>query len=181
MDGYDLGIEVADMLHRYERDNPDLSTAARIKAAWSKAVSVDMAKHVTGVFVVPESDGGEVIVYADTSMHAADFNMQAEFLRLKLNLELAESGRCEPEQVRKLRFTVSKKRYTARKNTPSDDDIAATDAAQRDFEVVALDAAEESALETAASVISDERLREAALAAARASIEVKKGRDAAAS
>lgn len=158
-----------------QRDNPDLACTARIKGAWSRIVDEQLARHVVAIFVVPETQGGEVIAYVDTPIAAADLNMQVNSLKLKLNIELASSDASvgqDLEPIRKLKFVVSKEKYVKRargQEGPIDD-------LQEDpIERVPLSEQEISELADSVVGISDERLRDTIFSAAKANLEWQKG------
>ena len=79
-----------------------------------------IAKHVTGVFVVPDTAASEVVVYVDSSIMATELSMQSELLRLNLNIELNKDEtptrgmERKAEQVEKRTFRVSRDSYVAR-------------------------------------------------------------------
>lgn len=187
MDGVNVGREMRDVVGALERGNPDLSAAARVRAAWARVASPAAREHVTGVFVVPGTGASELVVYTDTALWATELGMQAELVRLKLNAELARvegaapgAGGEVPERVRKLRFTVSKRKYLARdRRQGTYEQLREEDEALARVEPVPLTAAEDAELRAAAAGVSDERLRAAAYGAAKASLEWRRGLDAA--
>lgn len=184
MTGYDVGAEIRGVISSLQRDNPDLSATARVKRAWNLSVDTRIADHVTAVFVVPNTAASEVIVYVDSSIWAAELNMQTELLRLKLNIELNKDGQSDPnvmrraEQVEKLTFKVSRDKYVARERKLSTLQlIEEQDEEYRKAQPVALDEEELSGLEDALSQIENEQLRASAYAAAKANLEWQKGID----
>lgn len=181
MDGVNLGREAMGFVGALERKNPDLSAAARVRAAWRNVSSARVREHVTGVFVVPNTGASEAIVYTDTPMWAGELNMQVELMRLKLNMELARmNGDGGAEQVRKLKFEASRQKYLAKdRRETTYEQLEEEDAELKRVEPVPIPAGEDAALRAAASGISDERLREAAYGAAKASLEWHRGLESA--
>lgn len=185
MDGLNIGDAVRKLVGQMERDNPDLSESARVKAAWNRVAGADVSCHVTAVFVVPDTQASEVIVYVDSPIWAADLNMSSELYRMKLNIALgtvrdAPARAHDPEQVRKLKFVASKEKYLKRSqrvDLPSD--LDAEQRALKQVEPLALSDEENAALERAAAAVEDTQLRSALLDAARANLEWQKGLDAA--
>ena len=182
MGGVNLRDEIGGLVSKWEHSNPDLTRSARVKAAWMQVVDPQTAQHVTAVYVVPNSDAGKVVVYVDSPIWTADLNMQAEMLRLKLNVELNRrygeklraAGNAEP--VKSLRFVTSKERYVGKaQRLDTADELSAQEEELAQVEPVALSADELAQIEGAAEKVEDSRLRDAALAAAKASLEWQKG------
>ena len=55
MDDFDLGSEIHKLVSKLQGGDPAHLATARVKTAWNRAVPASIAKHVTGVFVVPET------------------------------------------------------------------------------------------------------------------------------
>lgn len=185
MGGFNVGNEVRNLVNQMERDNPDISMSAHVKSAWNRAATPDVAQHVTAVFVVPHTQGQEVIIYVDSPIRAADLNMQSEILRMKLNIELGNSApdakrhMC-PEQVKRLKFVASKEKYIKRaRRMTTLEAFEEQEREEKGIEPVPL--ADDELADLAASVasIEDERLRVAAYGAAKANLEWQKGQQAA--
>lgn len=175
MSATDMSRAVAELVSSLERDNPEVGIAARVRSAWEKIADAGMDAHVVSVYVVPHTAGGEVVVYVDSALHVADLAMQADMLRLKLNIEL--DGEV---QVEKLTFRLSRDSY--RKQGPREaagDDVKAMRRAELAIETIPLTDEEEAELAEAAGGITDERLARAALEAARANLEWQRGLEAA--
>lgn len=179
MGGTDMAAAAQGLVAGLERDHPEVVLSSRIKAAWDRIADDMAAAHVVSVYVVEHTGGGEVVAYVDTALAAADLSMQAEMLRLKLNMELARGGTSGPIQVDKLTFRLSGEEYRPRAKMPPADDVGALAAADQAVQPVALDAGEEAELRAATSQIDDERLARAAYGAAKASLEWRRGLDAA--
>lgn len=181
MAGVNLGAEIQGMVSSLQRENPNLSMAARIKRAWNESVDNNIAEHVTAVFVVPNTDDSEVIVYIDNSHVATNLTMQSDLLRLNLNIRLNEdegipSVHRKAEQVEKLTFRVSKERYIPRERRMTTlQRLEEEEKRYRKATPIALDADERAYLEEAISQIDDDVLRESAYAAAVANLEWQKG------
>lgn len=185
MTGMSLGGGAREIVGALERGNPDLAAAARVRAAWNRIAGSRVRPHVTGVFVVPHTGAGELVVYTDTPIWASELGMQTELMRLKLNMELARmdggvraGGDGGSEQVRKLRFVASKEKYLSKERAESThEQLSEEEDALAEVEPVPLSAEEDSALRSAAGKVGDARLRDAAYNAARASLEWQRGLD----
>ena len=189
MDDFDLGSEIHKLVSKLQGGDPAHLATARVKTAWNRAVPASIAKHVTGVFVVPETQAQEVIVYVDSQLVATDLTMQADPLRMALNVEVNKmrgaayeqalargATLSEVEQVKCLRFRVTRDRYLSKNRRETTFD--ALEAEQAKFaavEPVALGEEELNDLREAVSHIEDDRLREAAYNAAVANLEWQKG------
>ncbi|MGI6032854.1 MAG: hypothetical protein ACOX69_05505 [Coriobacteriales bacterium] len=145
---------------------------------------------MTGVFVVPDTDAHEVIVYVDNTLWTTELNMQAELYRAKLNIEIVrrkgqapyaddEVSLDEIEQVHKLKFATSKERYISKRARQTTyEQLKEEEDEYKSIEPVALTPAEQEQIDEAVAGISDERLQRAAYRAAKASIEFQKGVEA---
>lgn len=177
----DVSSEVKSFVGDMERGNPEFSLSARVKAAWDRVVDDDTASHVVSVFVVPHTEGREVVVYVDSSLHAADLAMQTEMLRLKVNLELAKSRSIPSEegevlQVERLKFCVSKEGYGTRKGRKTiSDDLSKTRERELSVEPVELDEEEFAPVMETISHVEDEKLRDVIYSASKANLEWQKG------
>ena len=184
-----IGDELRQLAGAMERKNPDLAASARVQIAWRKAVDARVAQHTNAVFVVPHTDGGEVVVYMDSPLWAADMNMQAERFRMHLNIALGELYEDEGEglgdgalfdiasrveRVKKLKFAASKDAYAGRAACAGGiDDFGADEQPfQVDLEPLSADA--DAELQASAGKLDDDELRAAALAAARANLGRRK-------
>ena len=170
MDGHNLATEIKGIVEDLERSNPDLSATARVKKAWNVAVDERANEHVNAVFVVPNTNASEVIVYVDTAIWAAELSMQEELLKLKINMEL------QAEQVESLKFLVSKGQYAgAAKKTNTFDQLDEEEKRLKSVQPVELNQDELAPIQEAAAHIEDDRVRNAVYAAAKASLEWQKG------
>ena len=178
MTGYNVGDEIRGVVNSLQRDNPDLSATARVKRAWNTSVDKGIAKHVTGVFVVPDMAASEVVVYVDSSIMATELSMQSELLRLNLNIELNKDEtptrgmERKAEQVEKLTFRVSRDSYVARERKLTTMQLLEEEEENyRKAQPMALDDDEISGLEEALSHVENDQLRDIAYAAAKANLE----------
>lgn len=184
MADYNVASEIRELVDSLQRNNPDLSEGARIKRAWNASVDERISRHVTAVFVVPNTAASEVIVYVDTPAWAADLSMQSELLRLKLNMALVTDESLpahverKAEQVEKLSFKVSKEKYVSReRRLTTSQMLREEDERYQSAQPVSLTEDELSGLQQAASLIENDNLRDIAYAAAKASMEWQKGVD----
>lgn len=182
-----IGDEVQQLARAMEKNDPDIAASARVQLAWQRAADEKTLQHTVAVFSVPGSNAGEVLVYVDSSIRAADMNMQSERFRMHLNIALAELREQEGEDflasedalftmrknvevVKKIKFIVSKKAYVPPERRQSTAELlAAEDEAARPKRVEVPDATRE-ALARAAESIDDERLRRAVLEAAQSNL-----------
>ena len=182
-----IGDEVQQLARAMEKNDPDIAASARVQLAWQRAVDKKTLQHTVAVFSVPGSGAGEVLVYVDSSIRAADMNMQSERFRMHLNIALAElreqegedflagedalfSMRENVEVVKKIKFIVSKKAYAPPERRQSTAELlAAEDEATRPKRVEVSDATREE-LARAAESINDERLRRVVLEAAQSNL-----------
>ena len=182
-----VGTAIGEMMVDIQASNPDISMSSTIKRAWNSCVDESVKPHVTAVFVVPESDCTEVIVYVDTSIWATELNMQSELLRFKLNAELerllsawgtrrAGDEEYTHEQVKKLRFVVSKEKYVrASQNRTSFSQLEQTESYYDAIKPIELTQDEVDEIQEVVSCIDDDKLREAILGAAKANLAWQKG------
>lgn len=182
-----IGDEVQQLARAMEKNDPDIAASARVQLAWQRAVDKKTLQHTVAVFSVPGSGAGEVLIYVDSSIRAADMNMQSERFRMHLNIALAElreqegedflagedalfSMRENVEVVKKIKFIVSKKAYVPPERRQSTAELlAAEDEASRPKRVEVPDATREE-LARAAESINDERLRRVVLEAAQSNL-----------
>lgn len=185
MDGIDLGAEVRRIVSKMTTINPDLATTARYQQIWREVADPSAVSHTDAIFVVPNTDGRDVIVYVDSQLWATELGLQAELLRLRMNLRMNElygtrgagdEGLFDYEQteyIRRLQFMPSKEKY-AHNRAQGGDTSFLTDGT-RDVEPAALDAEEMAELQRQVEGISNPELRAAAFEAARANLELLKG------
>lgn len=182
MTSFDFGSQAQQIVNSYRRDNPELSASARVKRAWNASADPRVAEHVTAVFIVPNTNASEVIIYVDDAIWASEFNLQSEVLRLKLNMQInsdhaAQQG--EPriaEQVEKLAFKVSKDKYIAKERKITTRQVLdEEEAPYKNAAPIELSDDEQSQLFIALEGIENDALRDIAYAAAKANLEWQKG------
>ncbi len=187
----DLNEQIQRIVSVVTNQDPELLPKMEVRRAWDAVADDQMKAHVDGLFIKPNSEVGELIVYTDDAIHAADFNMQSELLRLRLNVALAgsetdasaagsEEGLFEvppetSERIKKLTFYPSKEGYQQNREVAPTLEDAAASYATGTAEPAALDEETEERLRQAAAEIEDETMREAALEAARSSLMLEKG------
>jgi hypothetical protein len=182
MEGRSVGSEIKNLVDDLERANPDLSATARVKKAWNTTVDSSIREHVTAVFVVPNTEASEVIIYIDSSIWATELTMQSELLRLQLNIELTHTAEDvtyqnrKAEQVEKLTFKVSKEQYTSKEKRLTTFELLEREEEKiKRVKPIELDEEELQSIQEAAAHIENDTLREAAYSAAKKSLEWKKG------
>ena len=180
MGGVDISQETQRIVATLKRDNPELSLSSYVKAAWEEVLG-DASGHVVSVFVVPHTQAREVVVYVDSAIYAAEFTMQSELLRMKLNVKLAsmvgaKTAGGEPMEIEDLKFVVSSERYSSRHNEETyGDDVIELREYEMSIQPQELDDGELDDIMQALSGIEDDQLREAAYDAAKANLEWQKG------
>lgn len=137
---------------------------ARAVAAWRGAVGEDIARHTQGIAM----RDGELSVAVDSPVWANELTGLAEGLREKVNAELGQ------ELVRSLRFSVSRRVLEQQRAQEEESDL------DRAYEPDTtprkpLSEPERMQVEYAARAIEDPGLREAAIRAMTADLELKKG------
>lgn len=192
MDGMDLGAEIQRMMRKLEYANPELSDTARIQKAWSVSMDSTVLSHTDAVFVVPDSNGEDVIIYVDTPIWATELNMQVELMRLKLNITLNKMLEAEGklpeqhdenalfdmqtrEQVKRLRFVTSKQSYRPRRSQQTAAEQMEESDELAGVEPVPLTEQEIQQLQEIVAAIENPELRKAAFEAAKANMELQKG------
>ena len=187
----DFGAEVSRIVRKIESSNPDIPASARVQKAWQIIADEHTLEHTDAVFVVPGSAGEEVVVYVDSQIWATELNLQCELLRMRINLEvqkmLEAQGRVrrvdeesalfgyeQAEHVKRLQFVPSKKKYSKAYQREMQENLE--DIGREHVEPVALDDVELADLYVRTASIQDERVRKAAFDAAKAGLEIEKGR-----
>ena len=187
MDGFNLSEGVHQYVAHLERDNPELSMSARVKAAWNSIIEQGVKQHITAVFVVPNTQVHEVIIYVDSQIWATELSMQSDTLRVQLNIKLQEMNvstqdarkyRHIPElteQITKLTFKVSKEKYIRKAKQDTSFNQLLEEDQRRRVQPVALDEESLAQIQDATAGIENEALRLAAYRAATANLEWQKG------
>lgn len=176
---FNFGSEADKYIGSMRRDNPELSESVRVKQAWNATVDQHITNHVTAVFVVPNTNASEVIVYVDDAIWATELGMQSEMLRLNLNVYINQHGgspRATAEQVEKLSFKVSKDKYIAKERRLTTRELMEEEERRyKDVKPVALSEEELNDLNQSFAKIDNDKIRDIAYAAAKANLEWKKG------
>jgi hypothetical protein len=137
---------------------------ARAVAAWNDAVGEEIARHTQGLSI----RDAELTVAVDSPVWANELTLLAEDLRSKVNQQLGQ------ELVRSLRFTVSRKvleRRLGEESEAREERAYEADTTPR----IPLSEPERAQVEYASRSIEDSGLREAAVRAMTADLELKKG------
>lgn len=191
MDGNNLGSEVNRFISNFKAMNLDVVEAAYINNAWRASQEDVIVEHTTGLFVVPNTNNSEVVVYVDSSLWTQELSLQSELLRLKLNMELRKQLHEEEqpypaqdpmidippshEKVKILRFKTSKERYQSLKSEVSTEEELKQEIQSIDAEPVELTPEELAQLSFSVSEVEDEELREKLFNAAKTNLELMKG------
>jgi hypothetical protein len=137
---------------------------ARAVAAWQEVAGPEVARHAVGHAM----RDGELVVYADSPAWASELAAMSEQYRTAVNEALGK------EVVGSIRFTVSQR--VRRLQEEHDSDAGAIPGlVAYHVQPARLAKAEREDLARMAEVIHDDRLRQAALRAARRDLEWKKG------
>lgn len=140
---------------------------ARAVAVWRSVAGEEVARHALGSAMRAD----ELIVYVDSPVWASELSALSEQYREAVNRELGQ------ELVGRMRFTVSRKVSQEREWDDArrgEREVGSADRAP----AIPLDAAEREGIERMAEAIHDERLREAAIRAATADLQWRKGMQA---
>ena len=199
----DIKKTLDNLVQQLERQDPDTAACSRIQFAWKKVVDPQVLNHTCGVFVVPNTNASEVIIYTDSSFWANDLNMQVERFRMYLNVALYDiykkddlyksndsndnnidgtnntdqelfSFQDQIERVKKLKFIVSNKKYMNSTFYTSTQEQLKKDDEIYNLKPVPIDEIEEEEILSAAQNIQNKKLKELALSAARANLGKQK-------
>lgn len=180
--GMTLRSGIDEFVNSIQRDNPELSLSTRIKHAWNVTVDQRIAEHITAVFVVPNTNASEVIIYVDDPLWAAELNMQTEVLRSNINIELNKNKQAIPgiekkfEQLEKLSFKLSKDEYISKEKKKSTFQLLQEEEQPyKQAQPIELNEEETTSLNISISNIENDVLRETIYAAAKANLEWQKG------
>ena len=175
---------------KIQRKNPNLMDTMRIQQAWYKSVDESIAQHTCAVFVVPNTNCSEVIIYADNAIWTAELNMRKEILRMNLNIKLKEIEQNERnffdenamlqvediEVVKKLSIKTSKENYKKQpKEKYKENDFLNTKKKER-IQTIPLTEEEENNIKKQLENIDNEELKNAMFNAMRAQIELEKAK-----
>lgn len=134
----------------------------RAVAAWCEVAGREASSHARG-FALRE---GELLVFVDSSVWATELSMMSEHYRAAINTVLGK------ETVSSMRFAVSRK---AAPDPDAETGPLVTGGAAASCAPVPATANEIAQIRQMATVVKDEELREAAVAAAIAHLEWRKG------
>jgi hypothetical protein len=136
---------------------------ARAVNAWGEVVGSDINSHTMGAGL----RDGEMLVFVDSAAWANELSMMAEDLRSRVNSAIGE------DLVTSIRFAVSS-RVRTRDDERLKEEEKKNFYARDESEPTPLTPTEVEQVAHSASVISNEKLREAAIRATIASLERKK-------
>ena len=176
--GRGLGDGIGEMISAARSRQPEMVVSARNAQAWHEIAEPAASQHTDAVYTVAGTGGSQVVVYVDANIWATELGLQAEFLRLKMNLKLAEGAGegADPEPIKRLRFAASKEKYRGKRACDVSVEAQLLDEGMHfTGEPAALSAEEAAEVEEACAAIEDPRLRRAALDAMRAGLELQKG------
>jgi hypothetical protein len=159
-----LGNALEGITRRLDRKSGGSFSSARVSRAWSAVAGNMVVGHTTGAHL----RDGVLVVYVDKPAWATELSAMSERYRKSINEEVGE------ELVSKVTFTVSKKVAQAHRLAQAEADTEAFYKAD-DVDSVPLDPAELAQVQSSASEIPDEKLREAAIRATVKHLEWKKG------
>lgn len=183
-EGTNIKDALSSMLASIGQRDPQVVMSAKVSKAWRMSANDAQQAHVNAVYLVPETQGSKVVVYVDSSIWATELGLQAEILRLKMNLALQQlnaDGMVDGfgdlvEPVKQLRFKVSKEEYRSRTSADVPVQEQLSDEGMRiDASPVPLSAEEERSLREQVSHIENPKVREAAYGAMKSDFELKKG------
>jgi hypothetical protein len=156
------GDTAARALRRLDRNGAMGRT--RAVSAWQDAAGPQVAAHAMG-FAMRE---GELVVFVDSPIWANELSALSEHYRTAVNERLGQ------DQVRAMRFAVSKEVGRARAFEANEEAAHGSYAADR-VEPVQATEIERLQIEQMASGIKSEQMREAVIKAATADLEWRKG------
>ncbi len=172
-----IGAQLNNLVRALEKKDPDKVASSKVQLAWKKATSGEVSDHTNGIFIVPNTNCSEVIIYVDSFMWATDLNMQSERFRMYLNLALYEMGEHPKssqnqqkdselfsvtpniEIVKKLKFRVSRENYINPNLTTSTKEQLEQDDEIYHLKPVPIEKEKEEDLKIAAQSIENEKLR----------------------
>lgn len=176
--GRGLGDGIGEMLSAVKSKQPEMVISARNAKVWHEVAEPAASEHTDAVYTVAGTGGSQVVVYVDANIWATELGLQAEFLRLKMNLKLSEGAGAgaDPEPIKRLRFAASKEKYRGKRACDVSVETQLLDEGMHFAgEPVELSAAEQQEVEEACASIEDARLRRAAIDAMKAGLELRKG------
>lgn len=141
--------------------------AAQVKKMWAEAVEPIFLEHTNSVYIIREGDRKVLIVYVDESIFATELNARRELIKLKF-LERFN------ERLDEFRILVSRGKYRMHYAYRTEEEEPFYIEKSRPCRLSSEKLAE---LETQASQISDEKLRNSLLKAMISDLEWKMGID----
>jgi hypothetical protein len=159
-----LGDSLERLMARLDRSSGGGYQQARVALAWESVAGEAIAAHTTGAHVRE----GELVVFVDSSLWAAELSALSERYRVAVNEELGK------ELVSSVRFTVSRRVETSRGVRQAEQESEASYSADK-VDPVPLSEAEARQVEASVGEIDDDELRDAVLRATVADLEWKKG------
>lgn len=178
MGGRGLSDGIGEMLSSVRSRQPEMVVSARNAKVWREVAEPAAFEHTDAVYTVAGTAGSQVVVYVDANIWATELGLQAEFLRLKMNLKLSEGAGvgADPEPIKKLRFAASKEKYRGKRPCDVSVEKQLLDEGMHfEGDPVELSAEEEAEVEAACASIEDARLRKAAVDAMKAGLSLQKG------
>lgn len=152
------------VISRLDRKSGGGYRQARIHSTWNALAGERVASHTAGAHLRE----GELVVYVDSPVWAAELSALSEHYRTAMNSALGQ------ETVKSVRFSVSRK-VEEKRRVDLHEEQQETAAEKDKVPSVPLSAQERAQVEMSVASIPDEELREAVLRATVADLEWKKG------
>jgi hypothetical protein len=159
----DLGSGLGKLVRRLDRSSGGGWRNVRATEVWPDVVGAHIAAHTGRVFL----RGDELVVYVDSPIWASELTAMSEMLRGRVNQALGK------EDVRSLRFTVSREVSADRARTQKKESEAQEDTHR--VEPAPLTESELEDVRRSVSAIENDTLREAAFRATVKHLEWSKG------
>lgn len=157
-----LSDELSRLAGRFDRRGGLLQ--AKVAAAWKSVAGPNVAAHTTGAHI----RGGEMVVFVDSPIWAAELSALSEKYRVAINEEIGQDA------VKAIRFSVSRRVAEERELEQREAEDEAFYSEDKGASVP-LSEQERAQVEMSASSIKDEELRKAVVRATIADLEWKKG------
>ncbi len=181
--------EISSIFQNIERKNPNLINTSKVQQAWYESVEESIANHTVAVFVVPNTNCSEVIIYTENSIWTAELNMRSEILRMNLNIKLKEMEQGKErkinenaifqiddiEVVKKITFKTSKEKYIKQK--PEREDSFLLKENSKKIKPIPLTSDEEQELKNQLNKIEDIKLKNSMFNAMKAQKELEKAKN----
>lgn len=162
---FSLGDGLGIVLKRIGKDNPETVLAIKNRLFWEKVVSEEVLNHTDTVIF--DRKKGEMVVYVDSQIWAAELTAQKELYRMRINHHYGD------DTVNEIRFRISRevKRNKEIRRIEKEDPYYRID----NVPSVSLTEEELEKAEDSVSGIKDLKLRKALLKAMIKDLEWKKG------